>query len=208
MLIANNLLSLSLLCFLSDLFQITFSPMKSYITLTIILCSFICFACENGVNEPTPIQEEEVLEEEVMEEMEETDEMEEETIDIVSARITGVAISGQENAYTFNVTIESPDTGCDQYADWWEVFTTDGTLIYRRILGHSHVTEQPFTRSGGSVNITAEQEIIVRAHMNNLGYGNQVYRGTVSSGLTEAVLDVETAGDLATTAPLPTECAF
>ena len=68
-------------------------------------------------------------------------------------KITAVECAGQPNNYTLSVTIESPDTGCDQYADWWEVFYPDGTLIYRRILGHSHVTEQPFTRSGGVVNV-------------------------------------------------------
>jgi len=68
-----------------------------------------------------------------------------------SARVTKVTVSGEANNYNFSVTIASPDTGCDQYADWWEVFTEDGVLIYRRILAHSHVTEQPFTRSGGAV---------------------------------------------------------
>ena len=67
------------------------------------------------------------------------------------AKITAVECTGGPNNYTLSVTIESPDTGCDQYADWWEVFYPDNTLIYRRILSHSHVNEQPFTRSGGPV---------------------------------------------------------
>ena len=39
--------------------------------------------------------------------------------------VTAVTFSGQANNYTLSVTIESPDTGCDQYADWWEVFNAD-----------------------------------------------------------------------------------
>ncbi len=125
-----------------------------------------------------------------------------------SARITGVTWSGSAGNYTFSVTIESPDTGCDQYADWWEVITADGTLVYRRILGHSHVDEQPFTRSGGTADIEESTEIIVRAHMNNLGYGTEVMRGTISEGLVKASIDREFALELTATDPLPTNCAF
>ncbi len=124
------------------------------------------------------------------------------------AKITEVAVSGSSGNYTFNVTIESPDTGCDQYADWWEVFTPNGELLYRRILLHSHVDEQPFTRSGGPVPITENTEVIVRAHMNNLSYGTQVFRGTVSAGFGVDSLSTDFAIQLETTNPLPTGCAF
>ena len=125
-----------------------------------------------------------------------------------SANVTAVECTGQTNNYTLHVTIASPDTGCDQYADWWEVFTPDGSLIYRRILAHSHVDEQPFTRSGGIVAVTPDQEIIVRAHMNNLGYGTQVYRGNVGTGLIQDSLAADFAIALETTEPLPSDCAF
>ena len=125
-----------------------------------------------------------------------------------SAKVTGVRITGESGNYNLSVTLESPDTGCDQYADWWEVFTPDGTLVYRRILGHSHVDEQPFTRSGGPVSVTADQEIIVRGHMNNLGYGTQVFRGTIGEGLAQSTLAVDVAASLESTEPLPQSCAF
>ena len=86
------------------------------------------------------------------------------------AEVTSVSVSGGAGAYTFSVGVKSPDTGCEQYADWWEVLSEDAQLIYRRILTHSHVTEQPFTRSGGPVTVDTGQIIIIRAHMNNLGY--------------------------------------
>ena len=124
------------------------------------------------------------------------------------AAITAVKCSGQPNNYTLNVTIKSPDTGCDQYADWWEVFNSDGILIYRRILGHSHVNEQPFTRSGGIVDVGPDDFIYVRAHMNNLGYGSLVFSGTLSNDLKPDTLDTSFAMDLATMAPLPDDCAF
>ena len=75
-------------------------------------------------------------------------------------RTVSVDVTGEENAYTFSIGILSPDTGCDQYADWWEIVSLDGDLIYRRILAHSHVNEQPFVRSGGPVAIHEELSLI------------------------------------------------
>ena len=50
------------------------------------------------------------------------------------ADVTSVRVSGEPNAYTFAVTVRSPDTGCDRYANWWEVVAEDESLVYRRIL--------------------------------------------------------------------------
>jgi len=124
------------------------------------------------------------------------------------ASVTSVVVTGQPGSYTFGVTVESPDTGCSQYADWWEVIRPDGSLIHRRILAHSHVDEQPFTRSSSPVNIASDDEIIVRAHMNNNGYGALVIRGSIEQGLFENSLETTFASDLETTAPLPDGCAF
>ncbi len=124
------------------------------------------------------------------------------------AEVTNVTVSGDENSYTLSVTIKSPDTGCTQYADWWEVFDLAGNLIYRRILTHSHVNEQPFTRSGGPVEIASDLEIYIRVHMNNSGYSNKVFRGSMAKGFLAENLDIEFAKDLETEEPLPTGCDF
>jgi len=125
-----------------------------------------------------------------------------------SAEVLEVKVTGSNNDYTFSVTLKSPDTGCDQYANWWEVISPGGDLIYRRILGHSHVNEQPFTRSGGAVPITNDQEVIVRAHMNNKGYVSNAMKGSVTKGFKPLKLDRDFAIDLETSEPQPSGCAF
>ncbi len=123
------------------------------------------------------------------------------------ASVTEVAVSGAPGAYTFAVTIASDETGCEQYADWWEVVSSDGELVYRRILTHSHPSEQPFTRSGGPVAVDAEEEVLVRAHLNQ-GYRGTALRGTVAGGFTTEVPADASATDLATASPQPDGCLF
>jgi hypothetical protein len=132
-----------------------------------------------------------------------------ETLDtLIFADVLSVGVSGNENAYTFAVEIRSPDTGCQQYADWWEVVAEDGGLIYRRILTHSHVNEQPFTRSGSSVGIIADTIVIVRAHMYPTGYGGAAFRGSVTEGFEAIQPDPDFAPGLEIVDPLPDGCAF
>ena len=131
-----------------------------------------------------------------------------ENADGAMATVEQVAVTGSEQAYTLTVTLASPDTGCDQYADWWEVITPEGDLIYRRILVHSHVDEQPFTRSGGPVEITADQTVIVRGHMHPSGYGDQAMTGSVAEGFTITTVALDFAQDLALAPPLPQDCTF
>jgi len=127
----------------------------------------------------------------------------------VGADVVAVRTSGSPGAYSFAVTLQSPDTGCDQYADWWEVITPDGELLYRRILAHSHVNEQPFTRSGGPVDVQATTRAIVRAHMNDAGYGGVAFGGSEEAGFAaDASVTAELAPQLAEEAPLPNGCAF
>lgn len=124
------------------------------------------------------------------------------------AHVVDVTVSGDPGSYTFAVTLESPDTGCDQYADWWEVLDQDGNLLYRRILGHSHVDEQPFTRTGGPVDIDADQVVFVRAHMNVDRYGGDVFMGTVDGGFGQAESLPPVSSSVESAPPQPTGCAF
>lgn len=124
------------------------------------------------------------------------------------ADVTDVGFSGSEGRYTTQVQITSPDTGCDQYADWWEVVTEEGELIYRRILLHSHVDEQPFTRGGGPVSISDDISVWIRAHMNNNGYGGQVFYGSVNNGFEAKDHPEDFALELENEDPLPDDCAF
>ncbi|MEO0887951.1 MAG: hypothetical protein AAFY54_18770, partial [Cyanobacteria bacterium J06648_10] len=118
------------------------------------------------------------------------------------------AITDTSNSYTFSVEVSSPDEGCDNYANWWEVITEDGRLLYRRILAHSHVDEQPFTRSGGPVEIEPDEVVIVRSHMHPTGYHTQAMKGSFSAGFEPTTLPTDFADELAEVEPLPTGCAF
>ncbi len=124
------------------------------------------------------------------------------------ADVLSVKVSGNPGSYQFAVEISSPDTGCEQYADWWEVITSDEVLIYRRVLLHSHVTEQPFTRTGGSVEVLPDMVVYIRAHMNNSGYGGKAMVGTVSNGFKPVDLEDGFASGLERIPPLPEDCAF
>ena len=124
------------------------------------------------------------------------------------ADVVNVSVSGSRGEYTFAVTISSPDKGCEQYADWWEVISEDEVLIYRRILRHSHVNEQPFVRSGGPVDISSNQQVWIRAHMNNVGYGGRVYFGSVNEGFEIGELPETFASQLIQEDPLPDGCDF
>ena len=126
----------------------------------------------------------------------------------IVADVLAVKATGDATGYLFNVEISSPDTGCDQYADWWEVLSEDGELLYRRVLLHSHVNEQPFTRSGGPVAVGETATVIVRAHMNNGGYGGAALSGSVSSGFKTVQLESGFAAEVEAQPPLPDGCAF
>ena len=127
---------------------------------------------------------------------------------VPAADVISVDVSGKPGAYRFSVGVQSPDTGCGQYADWWEVLTADGRLLYRRILMHSHVGEQPFVRSGGPVSAEPDSHLIIRVHMNPGGYGGKAFTGSMSEGFKEFQPDPGFAAEVERDPPLPTGCAF
>ena len=96
------------------------------------------------------------------------------------------------SSWTFEVTVEHPDTGWEDYADGWDVVAPDGTVLkpdlnspFTRLLLHPHVGEQPFTRSQRGIEIPSDiTEVRVRAHDLVSGFGGQevVVDLTASSG--------------------------
>ncbi len=126
----------------------------------------------------------------------------------LAADVVSLEVTGEPNEYQFSVGIVSPDEGCHQYADWWEVLTEEGDLIYRRILLHSHVDEQPFVRTGGPITIEADTIVVVRAHMHPGGYGGIMWRGTIRTGFEEVAFDPDFAVEIESEPPQPTGCSF
>ncbi|MDX2306155.1 MAG: hypothetical protein NW226_25325 [Microscillaceae bacterium] len=129
-----------------------------------------------------------------------------ESEDSESAVILSVEVTGQELGYNFAVTVSSPDLDCEQYSDWWEILSEDGKLIHRSVIEQSHPNEQPFERSSGGINIKANQKVIIRAHMNNLGYGTQALKGSVKAGFQEIQIDKNFAQAVEKQAPQPPKC--
>lgn len=124
------------------------------------------------------------------------------------ADVLSVEVSGASGTFTFAVRLRSPDTGCDQFADFWEVLSAEGELLYRRILAHSHVDEQPFTRTGGPVPVAPEDIVLVRAHMRPGGYGGRVMRGSAVGGFEPAASQPDFALEVLQEPPSPGDCAF
>ena len=125
----------------------------------------------------------------------------------IRADIVDVAqVGGEEGNYTLRVGIKSTETGCQQYADWWEILSADGNLVHRRVLGHPHRTEQPFRRDGVNIEIQKDTVIYIRAHMNNKGYVGDVFKGSVESGF--SVVNTVPAFDagIELEDPQPPEC--
>lgn len=87
-----------------------------------------------------------------------------------------------------------------------EVVGSDGRLIHRRVLAHSHVNEQPFVRGGEPVPVNADTVVWVRSHMHPAGYGGQAFQGSVRDGFRAADLPASFAAHLAEQSPRPPEC--
>lgn len=84
-------------------------------------------------------------------------------------------------AWTFAVTVRHDDQDPDHWADWWRVRTPDGKELGRRVLLHSHVGEQPFTRDEHIRIPPGLTAVIVEAHDKVHGLGGE----TVTVDLTK-----------------------
>ncbi len=88
------------------------------------------------------------------------------------AVIDGAEVRQSDAGWSFSVTLSHGDTGWDDYADGWRVVLEDGTVLGIRELLHPHVTEQPFTRSLGSVNVPdGVKQVYIEARTNTDGWG-------------------------------------
>jgi hypothetical protein len=73
--------------------------------------------------------------------------------------------STEEKHWSVNVTLQHDDTGWDHYADNWRIVDSEENVLGDRLLAHPHVTEQPFTRGLGSVNIPEHiTTVYIEAH--------------------------------------------
>lgn len=91
------------------------------------------------------------------------------------ADVVDVVVHG-DGPYTFAVTVASPDSGWDKYADEWHIVADDGSIVAVRELTHPHVDEQPFTRSLADVSIPSGSVVEVSARDSVEGYcGESVY---------------------------------
>ncbi|MBI2219390.1 MAG: hypothetical protein HYU51_19095 [Candidatus Rokubacteria bacterium] len=73
--------------------------------------------------------------------------------------------------WAFAVTVRHDDRDPDHWADWWRVRTVTGRELGRRVLLHSHVDEQPFTRDE-RIRIPRDvRTVVVEAHDKLHGLG-------------------------------------
>lgn len=109
-----------------------------------------------------------------------------------AVQTAGLSGTEQGSTWTFHVTVQHPDTGWADYADGWDVLTSEGTVLkpdpdspFTRLLLHPHESEQPFTRSQSGIVLPAgETQVRVRAHDLVDGFGGRevIVDLTVSAG--------------------------
>lgn len=89
--------------------------------------------------------------------------------DVVSVEISQ---EGGER-WRFAVTVQHTDRDPDHWADWWRVRTAGGRELGRRVLLHSHVDEQPFTRDEIIAIPANVRIVVVEAHDKIHGLGGR-----------------------------------
>jgi hypothetical protein len=87
-----------------------------------------------------------------------------------------IAVEARQEAgeeWTFAVTVRHADRDPDHWADWWRVRTPEGKELGRRVLLHSHVDEQPFTRDERIRIPAGVRVVVVEAHDKVHGLGGE-----------------------------------
>jgi len=110
------------------------------------------------------------------------------------------------SSYSIYATVKSSDKDCDHYVNWWEAVSEDGTLLYRRTLGHPHSNEQPFNRVGSTRAIDGDTVLYVRAHLHPFGYSPNGMKGSANSGFKATIIPEGFAAELANSGEIPTDC--
>jgi hypothetical protein len=88
-----------------------------------------------------------------------------------------VDLTSQRDTWRAAVTLRHHDEGWQHYADAWRLVSETGTELARRVLGHPHVEEQPFTRSLDDVTIPPEVAVLyVEAHDSVHGWARRRVR--------------------------------
>lgn len=91
------------------------------------------------------------------------------------------AVLASDGSWIFHVTVRHPDTGWEDYADGWDIVTTNGSVLktnegdpFTRLLLHPHENEQPFTRSQSGILVPeGVSKVTVRAHDIVDGFGGR-----------------------------------
>ena len=94
------------------------------------------------------------------------------------------------SGYTISMTVKSSDKNCSHYVNWLEAVSEDGELLYRRILGHPHSKEQPFSRGGITELINDETVFYARAHIHPYGYSNKGMKGSIKTGFSAVEIPI------------------
>jgi hypothetical protein len=122
------------------------------------------------------------------------------------------------NSTQFVVDIKSPDTDCENHADWWEVVSPEGELLYRQLIPDVHGYERPFTLTSDPIPLPPTQPVVIRAHLHQLeqelssqddlptGYADYVLYGTVESGFKGQRLSTYWAKQVEQLDPQPSTC--
>lgn len=95
-----------------------------------------------------------------------------EGLDLREANVVGVDWRVMNGVHRFDVTLYHDDDDEEGYADFWQVETTDGTVLVRRDLLHPHGTRE-FTRSASVELPDGVTCVVVRGHDRTHGFGGQ-----------------------------------